>query len=269
MLTPKKAFSVLSLALFFQIVLFPQASADEVSEQMKLLIPVDEAIPKDVQKRIDAKRRLRGLNAQDEVPQNIPDEVDWRWRDSEIQRQPGNTCTAFALTASMENLLSGQVKLSENHLWSLYRKYHPAPAIEAASKNYITFEEYWPIQNSKPYGGYQENASYYLTSSQYLEDNISSALVALASGSVVYLSFVMTKDTMKCHVRPSPNSPAVDGGHAVEVVGYHRSENRFIVKNSWGKDCGENGYFYLPFEYCQRNGMYCLMYAINSVGQKN
>ncbi|MFH0772349.1 MAG: C1 family peptidase, partial [Candidatus Omnitrophota bacterium] len=41
------------------------------------------------------------------------------------------------------------------------------------------------------------------------------------------------------------------GGHAVMAVGYNRSTERFIVRNSWGKDWGKDGYCTMPFEYLQ------------------
>jgi C1A family cysteine protease len=39
------------------------------------------------------------------------------------------------------------------------------------------------------------------------------------------------------------------GGHAVLVVGYDDSKNSFIVRNSWGKDWGLDGYFYMDYNY--------------------
>jgi len=39
------------------------------------------------------------------------------------------------------------------------------------------------------------------------------------------------------------------GGHAVVAVGYDDSRECFIVRNSWGKDWGDNGHFYMPYEF--------------------
>ena len=41
----------------------------------------------------------------------------------------------------------------------------------------------------------------------------------------------------------------VHGGHAVLAVGYDESQQRFIVRNSWGKRWGMRGYFTLPYGY--------------------
>ena len=39
------------------------------------------------------------------------------------------------------------------------------------------------------------------------------------------------------------------GGHAVMAVGYDDKVGRFIVRNSWGTDWGQKGYFELPYDY--------------------
>jgi C1A family cysteine protease len=39
------------------------------------------------------------------------------------------------------------------------------------------------------------------------------------------------------------------GGHAVMAVGYDDASSRFTVRNSWGPDWGDQGYFYFPYEY--------------------
>ena len=39
------------------------------------------------------------------------------------------------------------------------------------------------------------------------------------------------------------------GGHAVLIVGYDNSTQRFTFRNSWGSNWGKNGYFTLPYAY--------------------
>lgn len=46
------------------------------------------------------------------------------------------------------------------------------------------------------------------------------------------------------------------GGHAMLIVGYNRTTNYFIVKNSWGTDWGHDGYARISYEYIQTYGKY-------------
>lgn len=39
------------------------------------------------------------------------------------------------------------------------------------------------------------------------------------------------------------------GGHAVAAVGYDDSRKVFIIRNSWGADWGDKGYFYMPYDF--------------------
>jgi C1A family cysteine protease len=39
------------------------------------------------------------------------------------------------------------------------------------------------------------------------------------------------------------------GGHAVIAVGYDDTQQRFIVRNSWGPKWGMAGYFTIPYQY--------------------
>lgn len=39
------------------------------------------------------------------------------------------------------------------------------------------------------------------------------------------------------------------GGHAILAVGYDDDKRLFIIRNSWGEDSQDGGYFYLPYDY--------------------
>merc|ERR1712203_917952 len=39
------------------------------------------------------------------------------------------------------------------------------------------------------------------------------------------------------------------GGHAVMAIGYDDEEKVFVVRNSWGEEWGDSGYFYMPYDY--------------------
>ncbi|MDA8227156.1 MAG: C1 family peptidase [Desulfitobacterium hafniense] len=48
---------------------------------------------------------------------------------------------------------------------------------------------------------------------------------------------------------PSTDTEQLFGGHAALVVGYDDSKQWAIVRNSWGSNWGDKGYFYLPYLY--------------------
>lgn len=39
------------------------------------------------------------------------------------------------------------------------------------------------------------------------------------------------------------------GGHAVVIVGYDSDKKLFKIRNSWGSTWGDNGHFYIPYDY--------------------
>ena len=45
------------------------------------------------------------------------------------------------------------------------------------------------------------------------------------------------------------------GGHAVMGVGYDDDTQSVIVRNSWGPEWGDKGYFYMPYEYISNNNL--------------
>lgn len=53
---------------------------------------------------------------------------------------------------------------------------------------------------------------------------------------------------------PEANERVI-GGHAVMAVGYDDARKVFIVRNSWGPSWGDQGYFYLPYDYVFARGL--------------
>ncbi|WP_229926312.1 C1 family peptidase [Xylella fastidiosa] len=47
---------------------------------------------------------------------------------------------------------------------------------------------------------------------------------------------------------PTKND-TLEGGHAVLCVGYDDEIRHFRIRNSWGNNVGEDGYFWMPYEY--------------------
>lgn len=57
-----------------------------------------------------------------------------------------------------------------------------------------------------------------------------------------------------------------DGGHCVVLMGYNDKDRHFIVRNSWGTDWGDQGYFYMPYEYVLRSDLSDDLWMIEKVG---
>ena len=63
---------------------------------------------------------------------------------------------------------------------------------------------------------------------------------------------------------PGPNEQPL-GGHAVLAVGYDDATRRFLVRNSWGPNWGDGGYFTLPYEYFTEPGLSSDFWALIEV----
>jgi C1A family cysteine protease len=84
-------------------------------------------------------------------------------------------------------------------------------------------------------------------------------------GFTVYESFE-GQEVARTGVAPMPQpGEQVLGGHAVLAVGYDDSTQTFTVRNSWGPDWGQAGYFTLPYAYLTARGMSSDFWTIHTV----
>jgi hypothetical protein len=198
---------------------------------------------------------------------------DLRHRDTPVITQLGKQCSAYGLIASIENLLDApQVsKLSESHLWSQYRVYSSVSAVDAAKRMMITEYAMWPKGRSSPLPGWEAKTHTAVKHITSIDDNVLNAVKALDSGRPVYIGMSVTTAMQSCVAVLEPDSPDTGGGHAVTISGYGLDKRvpgggYFIIKNSWGADCGDKGYQYMPFNYCIRRGSsYCIMWDLQGV----
>lgn len=98
---------------------------------------------------------------------------------------------------------------------------------------------------------------------QYLRlgRDLTQFLACLASGFPFVFGFSVYESFESPQVKqtgvldmPQPLEQFV-GGHAVVACGYDRSQDRFLVRNSWGAGWGMGGYFTMPFQYLLDPGL--------------
>lgn len=133
--------------------------------------------------------------------------------------------------------------------------------IKAIVKYGACEERLWPYDVSqftvKPsLEAYQEAKQH--TAIQYAsvaqtENAVTHALAAghpVVFGIMIYDSFE-SDEVARTGLVPMPdlNTEQCQGGHAVLIVGYDYNKRLFKVRNSWGPDWGDKGYFYLPFDF--------------------
>lgn len=198
--------------------------------------------------------------------------VDLRSRDTGVKSQVGPYCTAYALAAALENKVGDHVSLSQAHVWSFYRQYSVEAAFLSVPGNKITTEEKWPNMQRNPYSGYMEAAKHKITKmvaidTDKVQTDIDEVKKELDQGNPVYMGLQVPGDMASCFATVRPSTRITSGGHAVLVVGYRTDlaidgNGYFIIRNSWGKDCGDEGYQYMPFSVCSKRGMYCYFYSV-------
>ena len=52
------------------------------------------------------------------------------------------------------------------------------------------------------------------------------------------------------------------------AVGYDNSQKVFIIRNSWGNEWGDNGYFYMPYAYISNSNLASDFWTIQLVNDK-
>jgi C1A family cysteine protease len=239
---------------------------DADKERLKKLIDLNNFFPKGVIKKLEKQKKLKFQSANKNAKEYAPQmQVDMRYRDTPIKSQDDGKCTAFAGAAAMENTLQKDklipnLNLSEWDVWSKYGVYSCDSFMTNLTKsvNKVCEERYYP-QYGKKSTDCTKTASAYITDSQYLGNDISEITRSLNEGHVVYIGMSTPNDIVKCKNIVNPKNGFANGGHALLLVGYYTdpslpNETVAIVRNSWGTDCADRGYHYMPLSIIKKSG---------------
>lgn len=205
----------------------------------------------------------------------LPPVIDLRPMLPEIWHQGQlGSCTAHALAAAFE---FNQVRQKIEHwtpsrlmIYYLERKLEGTiredngAQIRTGAKVLAKFgaapEQLWPYDIDKFAMAPPEGALKTASQSQVLryarvDQTEQEVCSVLASGYPVVFGFSVFEEfeSDECQdtgilKMPSKGSKNY-GGHAVLCCGYDLSKRMFLVRNSWGKDWGLGGYFWMPFDY--------------------
>ena len=134
----------------------------------------------------------------------------------------------------------------------------------------------WPYDITKfaekpPQKAYDDAAQHESVLYQRLTPILGQLKGCLASGFPFVLGFVVYEsfDSQQVAQTGEASLPQAGeqqiGGHAVLAVGYDESQQRFLIRNSWGAGWGMGGYFTLPYPYLLQPTLSSDFWTIRSV----
>ena len=206
----------------------------------------------------------------------LPPKIDLRSECSEVENQGHlGSCTANALAGHLQFLekISGQVYKDVSRLFIYYNERAAEgtvdfdsgamirDGIKVLAKYGVCAESSWPYDitrfTQKPSAAcYKEGLKHRISSYHRLQ-TLNEMLNCLAEGFpfvfgfTVYESFESLK-VAQTGIAPMPKkTERALGGHAVMAAGYDQKQKRFIVRNSWGPQWGQAGYFTMPYAYLE------------------
>ena len=132
-------------------------------------------------------------------------------------------------------------------------------AIKAMADRGVCREELWKYDRShlfqKPSEEAYNEANNHRIVSYYRLNNLNEIRHCLADGYPIIFGMMIFTSMESEHVAatglvPDPTEQDICiGGHAVLIVGYDDDKKRILVRNSWGTEWGQQGYFWLSYDY--------------------
>ena len=84
-------------------------------------------------------------------------------------------------------------------------------------------------------------------------------------GFSVYSNFESAQVAQTGILNMPTKSERLLGGHAVLAVGYDHTNQRVLVRNSWGNSWGLAGYFWMPYDYITNTNLADDFWVVNTV----
>ncbi|NBX76533.1 MAG: hypothetical protein EBQ92_08255 [Proteobacteria bacterium] len=207
----------------------------------------------------------------------LPSKFDWRSKDGVNYASPMlnqancGSCVAFSAIAALETQMNitnntphSPWAFSPQHLFSCgggacQNGWHPMMAVQFMQKNGVPDETCFPYSS----GGDGKDLACsqtctdsskrtlkitgYTQPSFFFQDQnaVKEALMKgpLMTSMVVYEDFIFYKGGVYKHATGSQL-----GGHAITMMGWDDSAKAWIVRNSWGEEWGEKGYFRIAYD---------------------
>ena len=136
-------------------------------------------------------------------------------------------------------------------------------ALQAVNRYGVPPEAEWPYIRNKfaqrpSRSAYRAASRHAAIAYKRVAGRLDQLKACLAEGYPILLGFpvynsIWDPEVAKTGRVPIPSeSDQWIGGHAVMMVGYDDAEQAFIVQNSWGSGWGQDGRFFLPYDYVSR-----------------
>jgi C1A family cysteine protease len=206
--------------------------------------------------------------------QVLPQQVDLRTFCPPVEDQGQlGSCTSFATGAAIRvaRKVQGLQDFVTSHLFLYYNSRAKNQksvdagatirgAIQAAGQYGDCPEPEWPYDINKfaskpPTQAYQDALKDRAISYLRVSQSVTQMKACLAQGFPIVIGFTVydsfeSNEVAKTGMVPMPSqNESVLGGHAILVVGYRDSDQKWIFRNSWSDQWGDKGYGYFDYKY--------------------
>lgn len=210
------------------------------------------------------------------IPKKLPPKADLTAHCSQVEDQGElGSCTANAIAGNIEflEIMSKQSFEDKSRLFIYYNERELEghvnedsgamlrDGIKVCAKHGACDELIWPYKISRfatapSIRAYEDGLNHKIVTYHRLQtiDEMRFCLsegYPFVFGFAVYESFETQNVATTGVVTMPKKTERMLGGHAVMAAGYDDKAKRFLVRNSWGKDWGMDGYFTMPYKYLE------------------